>query len=251
MNRILPIGTFLMAAAALAVSLTRGTPQTAPAVAEAHEPAVEHKELRALERRVELLEETSGYLERRVFELKNEVGGNGGAATPAVAGAPGTAAAPGSTTAGPTEAPRTVPAEIKMAVRQAQEELATEQRKERFERFGQMQAQSNAAEREKWKKFTGEANLSYSQEQTLQSRLTFEEQQRTALMEQVRAGTKDMGDLRRETRAARQETDKTMTQLLSSDQMQKYTDVRQEDRRQGGGRGGRREGGQGAATALP
>lgn len=231
MNRLLAVGTFVMATAALAVSLTQGAKPAADLIVGTEETEAQTRHLRDLERRIELLESSNDALERRAFD----------SATPQVQLAnSGTVAATGTGNAEAVVQEAAVtgnasPALIQ-AVRQAQQVLAAEQRQERATRFAQMQARAATQEIEKWKKFSLTANLNSAQEQALTARLESERQQRTALMNEVRAGTQEFRDVRQQTRQLRQETDQAMAKVLSADQLQQFTAMRQDDARDGRGR---------------
>jgi chromosome segregation ATPase len=129
--------------------------------------------------------------------------------------------------------------ELKEAVRAAQGELESERRQERMARFEAEAAKQQAEQAEKWKKFTAEANLNGAQEQSLKTNLDAEAAKRKALMDQVRSGEKSFFEIRGEMRDTRQQTDAAMSQVLTQDQLKKYTEVRQSERREGGrGQGG-------------
>jgi hypothetical protein len=247
MNKFWSIGSVALAATALGVALFgggSGPPAAAPA---APEPPHAQAEFRALERRVELLEESNSLLERKVFELSRprhvvlEDGGQLSVAAPPPMtetphGAPGSPGLP---------APMAVPREeLKEAVRAAQNELAAEQSKERLQRFEREQARAQVEQAERWKKFTTEANLNGAQEQALNSNLEAEAAKRKALLDEVRAGSKSFFEIRGDMREARNVTDQAMAKVLTEPQLQKYTEVRREERRggpggwQGGGSGG-------------
>jgi hypothetical protein len=131
---------------------------------------------------------------------------------------------------------------LKDAVRAVQEELRTEQRQTRQQAWMQTQAQADAQRSERVRKFVSDARLDYNQEQTLNRLLQAEEAKRQALLEEVRAGTKNPRDLRQELRADRQRTDQEMSALLDESQQARYRELRREEGREvrppGGQRGG-------------
>jgi hypothetical protein len=244
MQKIFPIVSAVLAAAALGIALFSNKEAPPPAAAAAQMSAQEKGEMRALERRVELLEESNSLLERKVFELSHlklmlEDGGTAIAANalPSMAddARPVGRSAPA---VGATDDSPIARSEIKEAVRAAQEEIATEQRKERIARFEQDQAKAQAAQAERWKKFTTEANLNGAQEQALNQALEAEQAKRKALMDDVRAGNKSFFEVRGDMRETRTATDQAMAKVLTPDQLTKYTETRQAERREGRGQGG-------------
>lgn len=242
MNKALGFGSLAMAALALGVAFFGGKeppPAAPPAAASVRSDA----DFRELERRVALLEEDNGQLQRKVFELSRTravVLADGGmvavAALPPMDetahGAPGSPGLP---------APPISPAareELKEAARAAQLELENERRQERMARFEAEQTRQQAEQAEKWKKFTTEANLNGAQEQALKTSLDAEAARRKALMDAVRSGEKSFFEIRGEMRDTRQQTDAAMSAVLTPDQLKKYTEVRQSERREGGRGGG-------------
>jgi hypothetical protein len=242
MQKIFPLVSAGLAAAALAVALLSG--KEAPPPPPPPQPSVQQQaEMRALERRVELLEESNGLLERKVFELSHlkvmlEDGGTAVAAAALPSMTEPSSRALSAPAAGGSASP-VARSEIKEAVRAAQEEIANEQREQRFARFEKDQAKAQAEQAERWKKFTTEANLNGAQETALNQALEAENAKRKALMEEVRAGGKSFFEIRGDMREARQATDQAMARVLTQEQLTKFTEVRRDERRDGrGGQGG-------------
>lgn len=252
MSKFLGLGSIALAATALGVALFRAPEPPPPPAAPVASPRAE-AELRALERRLELLEESSSLLERKVFELSRQRAlalPDGGLV--AVAALPPMNETPHGAPGAPPLAAGAVPREdLKEAVRAAQTELEAEQRAERFQRFEAQQARAQAEQAERWKKFTTEANLNGAQEQTLKQSLDAEQARRKALMDEVRAGSKSFFEIRGELRETRQATDEAMAKVLTPEQLQKYTEVRREERREGRGGGGWQGGPGGPGGGAP
>lgn len=252
MNKLLGLGSFALATAALGLTLF-WRPEAPPAPAAPAPSPVAEAELRALERRVELLEESSSLLERKVFDLSRPrpvALPDGGAAAPAAA-PPMEETAYGASGPPPLAAGAVPREELKEAVRAAQAELEAEQQAQRFQRFEARQAKAEAESAERWKKFTTEANLNGAQEQALNQHLEAERAKRKALMDEVRAGSRSFFEVRGELRETRQATDEAMAKVLSAEQLQRYTEVRREERRDARGGGGGGGGWQGGPPAAP
>ncbi|MFP2928566.1 hypothetical protein ACLESO_25905 [Pyxidicoccus sp. 3LG] len=248
MNKLLGIASLVLASSALAVALMgRGEP-AAPPSPEQDVPIDEAilVDMEDLERRVKALEDTSLGLSRRLMELERRpvVSADGGVVM---------ASAPASLTAEMeqlrAEVRGLVAGEalnsqggreyLKEAVRAAQEEMRTEQRQARQEQWVQAQAQAQGQRKERVRQFVSEARLNYNQEQTLTRRLEAEDQKRQALLDEVRAGTKNPRDMRQELRAESRKTDEEMNALLDEAQRAQYEQMRREERREGGPRGQR------------
>src|SRR4051794_26821707 len=71
MTRIVPLIALVLSGAAVGLSLFRGSTPAPVAVSEVRPPRSD-EELASLERRIEMLEETSSDLERRLSELKRK-----------------------------------------------------------------------------------------------------------------------------------------------------------------------------------
>ena len=246
MGKLVPYGAFALAAAALVVALAGRKPEPVVAVAPQAPAPTSPDELRRLERRVEVLEETNGLLERKVFEL----GQRGALAAAPTPGQPAGPASPGAGLPAPVPgASPTVPTvlppreELKEAVRAAQQELAEEQRQAFVRRLEAAQAQTADAQKERWKKFTTEARLDYQQEQELNRLLEAEAARRKTLMAELALGDRPYPELRAQLTETRRETDRAMEKVLKPDQLQKFQEVRREERRDD--RGAWRRGGGG------
>lgn len=252
MSRILPVLALLLSVAALAAALLR--PGPAPEARSEQPRPKSNDEVAALERRVELLEETSEHLEQRVGELLRKpqavlVTADGGSAVP-----PQLAAEVAQLRsevrgmiAGEALNSEGGKAYLKDAVRGVQEELQQEERKQRAERFAANQTKRQAETAAQWKKFVTDARLDYAQEQALNKALEAEQKARQAMFDQLRDGTKTFADLRGEMRKTREETDTALKQSLTDDQFKQFTETRREIQRNDvgggmfGGGGGRRE----------
>ncbi len=249
-----PLIALFLSIAAFATALLKPAPAAETAISQPPRP---NDELAALERRLDVLEETSEHLEQRVGELLRRPAGIalvGDAGVPAalaleVAQLKSEVRGMIAGEALNSEGGR---AYLKDAVRGVQDELRAEERKERAERFAAAQAQQTAATSAAWKKFVTDARLDYTQEQTLNRVLEAETTARKAMFDALRDGSKTFADLRDESRKTRETTDAEMKKALSADQYQQYTDARRETRREGGGDfggGGRGERGQRGGNA--
>jgi hypothetical protein len=248
MSRLIPLLALVLSVAALAAALLRPAP-TAEVAVERPAPHAED-ELAALDRRIELLEETAQHLEQRVSELSRKPvypAGDSGTVPPGIAlEVAQLRSEVQGMIAGEALQSEGGKAYLRDAVRGVQEELANEERKVRAERFAAQQEKAQTEQKERWKKFVTDARLDYTQEQSLNRLLEAEATSRRTVMDQVRTGTKSFGDVRTELRASREQTDKEMKASLSAEQFQKYTEQRRGDRQGGGGggfgeRGGRQE----------
>ncbi|MCP3141053.1 hypothetical protein [Pyxidicoccus xibeiensis] len=249
MNKLLGIASLVLASSALAVALWGGRGEPVSPSPSGQEPsaAIAPADVEDLERRVKALEDTTLGLSRRLMELERRpvVTADGGMV----------AAAPGALTAEleqlRAEVRGLVAGEalnseggreyLKQAVRAAQEEMRTEQRQERQQEWVQAQTEARTQRTERVRQFVSEARLNYNQEQTLTRRLEAEDAKRQALMEEVRAGTKNPRDVRQELRAERQKTDEEMNALLDEAQRAQYQELRREERRDERPRGQRGE----------
>lgn len=248
----IPIIALLLSVAAFATALLRPAPvpEAVPAA-----PPPSNDGLAALERRIDVLEETSEHLEQRVGELLRRPPGMAFAGDAGVPAALALEVAQLKSEVRGMIAGEALQSEggkafLKDAIRGVQDELRQEERKERAERFAATQAQRQAATSAAWKKFVADARLDYGQEQALTKALEAEATARRALLDQLRDGSKTFGDLRDESRKIREATDTQMKQALSEDQFKQFTEARREIRRNegggdfgGGGRGLRGGGG--------
>jgi hypothetical protein len=252
MNRLPLFASVGLSVAALAVALWGPRDAAAPAPSAQSRPAAASGDA-VMEQRLKALEETAQLLSRRVMVLEQQ--------RPLALGASDGGA--GAVPAGLAQEVEQLRAEVrgmvagealqseggreylKSMVRTVQDELRTEQRQERQQQWQQAQAQAQTERAERWRQFVSAAGLNYTQEQELTRRLQDEDTKRQALMEELRAGTKDPRDMRQELRAQRTETDQAMAKVLNDEQKAKYEEMRREDARQnrpGGGGGGRRAG---------
>jgi hypothetical protein len=241
-GKLLPIAAVVLAAGALFVTLLRGIsePTHAPLPVE---PADNRAELSALEKRVDSLEESNQYLERKVVELSRRPAlvSDGGAAAPAQVAQEieQLRAEVRGMVAGEALSSEGGKAYLKDAVREVQEELFEQQRVERFARMAAAQEKNDVAQKERWKQFVTTAHLDYGQEQTLNKLLDAEATQRKALMDDVKNGSKQFGDVRPALRDLRNTTDAEVKKSLNEEQYNQYSSERRESRRDEGGAGNR------------
>ncbi|NVJ03804.1 hypothetical protein HUW63_00895 [Myxococcus sp. AM001] len=252
MNKLASIAALILAATALVVALwsPRETVQ-APAPSPPPElPTSVAADVISLERRLKALEDTSISLSRRLMEVERRptltADGKVVASPPAALAAEveqlraevhGMVAGEALNSAGGRDY-------LKDAVRNVQDEMRNEQRAQRQQQWQQAQIQQQAQQQERVRKFITDARLNYTQEQTLTRRMEAEATKRQALMDEVRAGTKSMRDMRQALRTESQQTDQEMNALLDVAQRAQYQTLRRGDRRVGGPPGGQR-GGQG------
>ncbi|WP_426751069.1 hypothetical protein [Myxococcus sp. Y35] len=253
MNKLASIAALVLAATALVVALwsPREPVQAPPPAPPPEQPTSAAADVIALERRVKALEDTAIGLSRRLMEVEKRP-------TVTADGKVVTSPAPASLAAEVeqlrSEVQGMVAGEalnseggrdfLKDMVRNVQDEMRDEQRAERQQRWQQAQVQQQAQQQERVRQFITDARLNYNQEQTLTRRLEAESTKRQALMEEVRAGTKSMRDVRQALRAETQQTDQEMNAILDESQRAQYQTLRRGDRRFGGPPGGR-TGGQG------
>lgn len=253
MNKLASIAALFLAATALVVALwsPRETVQAPPPSPPPEQPSSVAADVINLERRVKALEDTSISLSRRLMEVERRP----------------TLTADGKVVASPPPAALAAEVEqlraevrgmvagealnseggrdyLKDAVRNVQDEMRNEQRAERQQQWQQAQVQQQAQQKERVRKFITDARLNYTQEQTLTRRMEAESTKRQALMEEVRAGTKTVRDMRQALRTESQQTDQEMNAILDEAQRSQYQSLRREDRSVGGPPGGQR-GGQG------
>ncbi|MFP2912374.1 hypothetical protein ACLESD_46605, partial [Pyxidicoccus sp. 3LFB2] len=241
MNRLLGIASLLLASAALGVALWGGGEPASPTPAPRDESAdVAPEDVDYLERRIKALEDTTLGLSRRLMALEQR---------PVAASDGGLVAPPTALTAELEQLRAEVRglvagealnseggrAYLKDAVRAVQDEMRTEQREARQQQWVEAQAQVVTQRAERLRQFVSDAKLNYNQEQTLTRRMQAEDAKRQALIEEVRAGTKNPRDMRQELRAERQATDQEMATLLDEAQQAKYRELRREENRGGGG----------------
>lgn len=237
MFKPLPFVALLLSIAALATALLRPAPAPAPVPDAA--PARSNDALAALERRIDLLEETSEHLEQRVGELLRRPAltawaADGGAAPAGLAiEVAQLRSEVRGMIAGEALNSEGGKAYLKDAVRGVQEELLTEERKQRAERFAASQTKRQAETTAQWKKFVTDARLDYTQEQTLNRVLEAEAAARKALFDQLRDGTKTFADLRGDMRKTREDADATMKAALTADQFKEYSATRRAVRQNG------------------
>ncbi len=241
MNRLLGPASLGLSLLALTLALWRpGTPEASdapPPTQKASSSAPSPEELKALARRVQALEDNTLSLSRRLMLLEQRpVSSDGGTVAPAPAALAaeveqlrmevrGMVAGEALQSQGGREY-------LKDMVRSVQDEIRTEQRQERMAQFQQAQVQAQAQQSERWRQFAAEARLSYAQEQALQQRLETESTRRQALLDEVRAGTRNPRELRQELRALRSQTDQEMHAVLDEAQRAQYDALRREERQQ-------------------
>ncbi|AEI66222.1 hypothetical protein [Corallococcus macrosporus] len=259
MNKLAHIAALVLAATALVVALwsPREAVQAPPSpAAPAEQPASAAADVIGLERRLKALEDTAVGLSRRLMEVERRptVTADGkvvpSAASPALAAeveqlrdeVRGLVAGEALNSEGGK-------AFLKDAVRDVQSEMRDEQRAERQQQWQQAQVQQQAQQQERVRKFITDARLNYNQEQTLTRRMEAEATRRQALIDEVRAGTKTMRDMRQALRTETQQTDQEMNAILDESQRAQYQSLRREDRRWSAPPGGR-AGGRGRGNAA-
>lgn len=249
LNRALAIAAFVLAAAALTLSLRGGeddgTSSSGSPTVNADSLARD-SELEALVDRLEALEDRTEFLSRRLTALERRPTGDGGTAQVA----PETLALEveqlrtevRGMVAGEaihSESGKTL---LKELVKETQQELQTERRQEMMERFVEADREAQAGREERWKQFVSDAKLTYTQEQAFLQAMGQESQRRSALIEEVRSGNRNPREVRREVRSLRRSTDEAVGQLLDEAQRARYEQMRDDEwrsqRQQRGGGGG-------------
>ncbi len=246
MNKLASIAALVLAATALVVALwnPREPVQAAPPPAPPEQPTSAAADLINLERRVKALEDTAVGLSRRLMEVERRptVTADG----KVVPGAPAALAAEVEQLRAEVRgmvAGEALDSEggrdfLKDMVRTVQDEMRTEQRAERQQQWQQIEVRQQAEQQQRMRQFITDARLNYNQEQTLARRLETEASKRQALMDEVRAGTKSVRDMRQALRAEAQQTDQEMNALLDESQRSQYQTLRRGERRFGGPPGG-------------
>lgn len=249
MNRILGFASLGLSVVALAVAFSgqRETPETSSR--EERPSSSAPQDVQALEKRLKALEVTAVGLSERVMALERRPAGADGSG-----GAVGGAAPVG--LAQEVEQLRTevrglIAGEalnseggrdyLKAMVRSVQDEMRTEQRQERDQRWVQAQAQAQTQRSERLRKFVSSAGLNYTQEQEFMRRMQEEDTRRQALFDEMSAGGKAPRDIRQELSTIRKQTDEAMQKVLSESQQAQYKELRREERgnqRPGRGRPG-------------
>ena len=261
MNKILSIAALVLSVSAL--SLTLFAPRETTRATEAASPSDtadgRSADLQELELRIGALEDKAQGLSIRIRDLERRP------ATAQQAGPNGVPVADGSTDALSAEVARLrsdiqdiVAGEalsseggrgaLKEAVRSVQDELATEQRQQRMQRWAQAASDAQQDRIDHWKQFVSDQHLSYAQEQELMKRMNDENAKLQAAMQAMQNGDGSPREAFRDLRQVRRDNDQAMKQLLSDDQFASYKEARREDRPGfpgggGGGGGGRRGGG--------
>ncbi|MFP2957615.1 hypothetical protein ACLEPN_07215 [Myxococcus sp. 1LA] len=260
MNKLASIAALVLAATALVVALwsPRETVQAPPPAAPVEQPTSAAADVIGLERRIKALEDTAVGLSRRLMEVERRPTVTADGKVVPSTGSPALAAEVDKLR---EEVRGMVAGEalnseggrdyLKDAVRNVQAEMREEQRAERQQQWHQAQAQQQVQQQERVRKFVTDARLNYNQEQTLTRRLEAESTKREALMEEVRAGTKSMRDVRQVLRTESQQTDQEMNAILDESQRAQYQTLRRDDRRWGGPPGGQSGGGRGRGNAQP
>jgi hypothetical protein len=123
------------------------------------------------------------------------------------------------------------PASFKQLVRETQEELAEDTRRQRSEAWLRSDPSEVSARTERWKKFAVDVRLDYRVEQQLLQRLQAEDAQKATLLEEVRAGTKSFRQAQQALRAERRTTDDQLKASLAPEQREKYERLRREEMR--------------------
>ncbi len=249
MNRVLSVSALILSVAALALVAVRPSRPSLPSSfddaprAAAPEPDVEAAFI-AL--RLEALEDRFTSLSRRLTELERGTRRQDGAVPSAggQAGAPAALAdelrqlradlnAVASTEALHSDRGREL---LKDAVRSVQSEVQED-------RLRELRDRQQTARTERMQRFVQEARLTGTQEQTLRTLLDDEAAKRDALMGRMRGAERNRGAFN-ELRALREASDAQARSLLSPDQFEKYSSMRDEELRMPG-RGGRGGGGGG------
>ncbi|KFE69071.1 hypothetical protein DB31_6973 [Hyalangium minutum] len=238
MNRILGFASLGLSVVALAVAFSGQREASEPPSREERPSSSAPQDVQALEKRLKALEVTAVGLSERVMALERRPAGADGSG-----GAVGGAAPVG--LAQEVEQLRTevrgmIAGEalnseggrdyLKAMVRSVQDEMRTEQRQERDQRWVQAQSQAQTQRSERLRKFVSEAGLNYSQEQEFTRRMQEEDTRRQALFDELSAGGKAPRDIRQELRAIRKQTDDAMQKVLSEPQRAQYEELRREDR---------------------
>ncbi len=123
---------------------------------------------------------------------------------------------------------------LKEAVRSVQGEVTAD-------RFRELRERQDTAREERLQRLVRDARLTGSQERSVRSAMETEAAQRDALVERMRGGERNRETFT-ELRALRDGTDAQVRSLLSPEQYEQYTAIREEERRMwaGGGAGGGR-----------
>lgn len=253
MNRALLIACFAISTIALALSLVpRDPPPPPPSVS----GGVTADDLDILERRIDMLENDNHELWVKVQQLQRGTAGTGvAAALPFDAGIP--LAVQAEVAKLRDEVHGMIAGEAlnsdsgKQWLRERMREIEQEDRRSRMEQQLQRAAAREQEQKAQWKKFVADAKLNYTQEQSLMKALDAESARRQALMDEVKAGTKDFREVMQQTRDLRRETDKTVKGSLDEAQQKQYEELRREQNRprgwgdgeSGGQRGERGAGG--------
>ncbi len=246
MNRALLIACFALSTIALALSLVPRDPPPPPPAATG---GVSADDLDILERRIEMLENDNHELWAKVQQLQRAAAGAGVAvALPSDAG--GVPAAMQAEVAKlRDEVHGMIAGEAlnsdsgKQWLRERMRELEQEDRRSRMEQQLQRAAAREQEQKAQWKKFVADAKLNYTQEQSLMKALDAESARRQALMDEVKAGTKDFREVMQQTRELRRETDKAVKGSLDEAQQKQYEELRREQNRPRGWGDGERGGG--------
>lgn len=244
MNRFLGLSSLGVSLLALGVALwgPQGEPTAAPSAPTPSATAA--PEVRALQQRVQALEDTATSLSRRLMVLEQQ---RPGAVPDGSGAAPGSLAAEveqlrsevRGLTGGQSLQSEAGRQYFKDMMRSVQEEMHTDQRQQRAAQF---QARVQAQQAERVRQFVSSARLSSNQEQELNRRLQGEETQRQAVMDALHSGEKSPQDVRQELRQLRDQTDKDVKAMLDDSQRAQYDELRRQDlhsaRGPGGGPGG-------------
>jgi hypothetical protein len=241
MVKVLSASAFILAAAALALAALRPSPAPSPVEhASARADARGAQDREELELRLRGLEDTLAHLSRRLTEME-QAARRGEGAVPSGGVAAGAMAQVdvadelrqlradlrqvAAAEALHTERGRVL---LKEAVRSVQDELQAD-------RVREFRDQQETAREERFRRLVDEARLTGTQERELRGLFDAESALRAQLIERMRSG--ERGQMFRELRTLREQHDQQARKLLAEDQYEKFTELRQDERRNWGGRG--------------